>query len=331
LVGTVENQGIAQMFQMMNGARILVGMQGVAAASSAYLNALEYSRERKQGSSIKALKDPNAPRVPIIQHADVRRMLLDMKSRVEGTRLLGLSLTSHVDRAAALKATDPDRATYHRGQVDLLVPLFKAYATDQGFLVAATAIQAYGGAGFLKDHPAEQYCRDAKIFSIYEGTNHIQAMDLVGRKLRQQGGKPALDFLTDIQRFIETNASNVVLKAGISELRKAHEAAGKILGTLMTWGAGGKLELTALSANRVLEAFAELSVAWLLLEGAVLAEASLAGVPAGKPDHAFYTGKLHTALYYALNVLPGVAFKADLLLREDVSPIQIPDEAFASL
>jgi hypothetical protein len=156
-------------------------------------------------------------------------------------------------------------------------------------------------------------------------------MDLVGRKLRQQGGKPALDFLSDIQRFIDKNASNVVLKAGIAELRKAHEAAGKILGTLMTWGAGGKLELTALAANRVLEAFAELSVAWLLLEGAVVAEASLAGVPAGKPDHEFYTGKLHTALYYALNVLPGVAFKAELLLREDVSPIQIPDEAFASL
>jgi alkylation response protein AidB-like acyl-CoA dehydrogenase len=331
LVGTVENQGIAQMFQMMNGARILVGMQGVAAASSAYLNALEYSRDRKQGSSIKSLKDPNAPRVPIIEHADVRRMLLDMKSRVEGTRLLGLSLTMHSDRAEALKESDPDRAAYHRGQVDLLVPLFKAYATDQGFQVAATAIQTYGGAGFLKDHPAEQYCRDAKIFSIYEGTNHIQAMDLVGRKLRQQGGKPALDFLGDIARFIEKNAGDEVLKPGVAELRKAHEAAGKILGLLMTWGSAGKLELTALSANRVLEAFAELSVAWLLLEGAAIAEAALKKVPAGKPDHAFYTGKLHAALYYALNVLPGVGYKADLLAKEDVSPILIPAEAFATL
>lgn len=331
LCGTVEHQGIAQMFQMMNGARILVGMQGVAAASSAYLNALEYSRDRKQGSSVKALKDPNAPRVPIIQHPDVRRMLLDMKSRVEGMRLLGLSLTMHVDRAEALKASDPDRAAYHRGQVDLLVPLFKAYATDQGFQVAATAIQTYGGAGFLKDHPAEQYCRDAKIFSIYEGTNHIQAMDLVGRKLRQQGGKPALDFLSDIQRFIDKNASSAVLKPGIAELRKAHEATGKILGVLMTWGAGAKLELTALAANRVLEALAELSVGFLLLEGAVIAEARLKEVQEGKPDHAFYTGKLHAALYYALNVLPGVAFKAELLQREDVSPILIPEEAFATV
>jgi len=331
LCGTVEHQGIAQMFQMMNGARILVGMQGVAAASSAYLNALEYSRDRKQGSSVKALKDPNAPRVPIIQHPDVRRMLLDMKSRVEGMRLLGLSLTMHVDRAEAMKASDPDRAAYHRGQVDLLVPLFKAYATDQGFQVAATAIQTYGGAGFLKDHPVEQYCRDAKIFSIYEGTNHIQAMDLVGRKLRQQGGKPALDFLADIQRFVEKNASSAVLKPGIAELQKAHEAAGKILGLLMTWGGAAKLELTALSANRVLEALAELSVAFLLLEGAVIAEARLKDIPEGKPDHAFYTGKLHAALYYALNVLPGVGFKAELLQREDVSPILIPEEAFATV
>jgi alkylation response protein AidB-like acyl-CoA dehydrogenase len=331
LCGSVEHQGIAQMFQMMNGARILVGFQGVAAASSAYLNALEYTKERKQGSSVKALKDPNAPRVPIIQHADVRRMLLDMKSRVEGMRLLGLSLNMHLDRADALKASDPDRAAYHRGQVDLLVPLFKAYATDQGFQVAATAIQAYGGAGFLRDHPAEQYCRDAKIFSIYEGTNHIQALDLVGRKLRQQGGKPALDFLGDIQRFIEKNASHPKLKPGIDELRKAHEATGRILSTLMAWGGAGKLELTSLAANRVLEAMAELCVGWLLLEGAVIAHARLAEVPAGKSDHAFYTGKVHAALFFALNVLPGVGFKADLLTREDTSALEIPEEAFATV
>jgi alkylation response protein AidB-like acyl-CoA dehydrogenase len=331
LCGTVENQGIAQMFQMMNGARILVGVQGLAVASSAYLNALEYAKDRKQGSSLKSLKDPNAPRVPIIQHPDVRRMLLDMKSRVEGMRLLGLSLTMHLDRADALKESDPEKAAYHKGQVDLLVPLFKAYGTDQGFQVAATAIQTYGGAGFLKDHPAEQYCRDAKIFSIYEGTNHIQAMDLVGRKLRQQGGKPALDFLSDIQRFVEKNANSPKLKKGIEELREAHESMGKVLTVLMKWGGAGALELTALAANRVLEAMSELSVAWLLLEGAVIAEAKLGEVAAGKPDHAFYTGKIHAALYYALNVLPGVGYKADLLSREDSSPMDIPEEAFATL
>jgi alkylation response protein AidB-like acyl-CoA dehydrogenase len=331
LCGTVENQGILQMFQMMNGARILVGVQGVAAASSAYLNALEYARDRKQGSSMKAFKDPNAPRVPIIEHPDVRRMLLDMKARVEGMRLLGLTLTHHLDLADVYKNSDPERTTYHRGQVDLLTPLFKSYATDQGFQVAATAIQTYGGAGFLKDHPAEQYCRDAKIFSIYEGTNHIQALDLVSRKLRQQGGKPALDFLKDVSRFIEKNAAHPVLASSVAELKKAHAAVGKIMGTIMKWASAGAMELTALSANRVLEAMAELSVAWLLLEGAVLAHARLAEVAADKPDHAFYTGKLAAAQFYALNVLPAVGLKAELVEKEDKSALEIPDAAFATV
>jgi alkylation response protein AidB-like acyl-CoA dehydrogenase len=331
LCGTVENQGMPQMFQMMNTARILVGFQGVASASSAYLNALQYTKERKQGSSISAMKDPNMPRVPIIEHPDVRRMLLDMKSRVEGIRLLGLTLTSHLDRATVYAKSEPDKANYHRGQVDLLTPIFKSYATDQGFLVAATAIQAYGGAGFLKDHPAEQYCRDAKIFSIYEGTNHIQALDLVGRKLRQAGGKPALDFLTDVGRFIEQHAAHPRLANGVDDLRKAHAAAGQVLGKLMEWGKAGKVELTSLSANRVLDLLAELTVGWLLLEGAAIAHEQLSKLSEGQADYAFYLGKCHAAMYYARNVLPGVAHKVEILAREDRSALDIPEEAFATI
>jgi alkylation response protein AidB-like acyl-CoA dehydrogenase len=331
LCGTVEHQGISQMFQMMNGARILVGVQGVAAASSAYLNALDYAKERKQGSSIQALKDPNAPRVPIIEHPDVRRMLLDMKSRVEGIRLLGLYLTSHLDRAEAVAKSDPDRAAYHRGQVDLLVPIFKSYATDQGFLIAATAIQTYGGAGFLKDHPVEQYCRDAKIFSIYEGTNHIQALDLVGRKLRQAGGKPALDFLADVGRFIEAHADHPRLSFGIADLKKAHATVGQSLTKLMEWSKLGKVDITSLAANRVLDMMAELTVGYLLLEGAVIAHARLGEVAEGQPDHAFYTGKVHAALYFAHNVMPGVLSKAEIIAREDRSALDIPEQAFATV
>jgi alkylation response protein AidB-like acyl-CoA dehydrogenase len=331
LCGSVEHQGMPQMFQMMNGARILVGVQGVAAASSAFLNALQYAKERRQGSSIAAMKDPNTPRVPIIEHPDVRRMLLDMKSRVEGIRLLGLTLTSHLDRVASLYETDPDRATYHRGQVDLLTPIFKSYATDQGFQVAATAIQTYGGAGFLKDHPVEQYCRDAKIFSIYEGTNHIQALDLVGRKLRQQGGKPALDFLSDVARFIEQQASHPRLALSIAELKKAHAAAGQVFAKLMEWGKAGKVDITALSANRVLDAMAELTVGWLLLEGAVIAHDALAKLSEGQPDYAFYLGKCHAAVYFARNVLPDVVSKVEVLAREDRSALEIPEEAFATV
>ena len=329
LCGGAENQGIAQMFQMMNGARILVGVQGVAAASSAYLNALEYARERKQGASMSAGREPAAPRVPIIQHPDVRRMLLDMKARVEGIRALGLRLTMHIDQAAVKAAADPDGAAYHRGQVDLLTPIFKAYATDQGFLIAATAIQTFGGAGFLKDHPAEQYCRDSKIFSIYEGTNHIQALDLVGRKLRQAGGKPALDFLAEVARFAEAYADHPRFGSAMPELRRAHEAMGQTMMTLMQWGQAGDRALPQLVANRVLEMMAELAVAWLLLEGGVLAHRKLDA--ATGPDRAFYTGRCHSALYYALNVLPGVHHKAEIIAKADRSALDIPDDAFATL
>src|SRR5437763_7099736 len=144
---------MAQMSRMMNGARISTGIQGSAVASSAFLNALDYARERKQGSSIKQWKDATAPRVPIIEHPDVRRMLLDMKARIEGIRALAVKLTMHLDRANAIERTGGDKALaeYHTGQVDLLVPLLKAYASDQAFQVCATAIQTFGGAGFLKD------------------------------------------------------------------------------------------------------------------------------------------------------------------------------------
>ncbi|MFI5305902.1 MAG: acyl-CoA dehydrogenase [Polyangiales bacterium] len=331
LCGSVEHQGIVQMFQMMNGARILVGVQGVAAGSSAYLNALSYARERKQGASMSAGRDPEAPRVPIIQHPDVRRMLLDMKARVEGIRALGLCLTMHVDRAAVLAATDPDAAGYHKGQVDLLTPIFKAYATDQGFQVAATAIQTYGGAGFLKDHPAEQYCRDSKIFSIYEGTNHIQALDLVGRKLRQAGGKPVLDFLGEVAAFAKTHAEHPRLGKAMAELGKAHAAAGKAITRLMQWAQDREMALPQLAANRFLELMAELTVGRLLLEGAVIAHERLATVSDGHPDHAFYLGRCHSAVYFALNILPGAAHKAELIEAADRSPLDIPDDAFASV
>jgi alkylation response protein AidB-like acyl-CoA dehydrogenase len=331
LCGTVENQGIAQMFQMMNGARILVGFQGVAAAGSAYLNALSYTKERKQGAALNAMKDPNAPRVPIIQHPDVRRMLLDMKARVEGIRALGLRLTTHLDWAHALNERSPDRAQFHQGQTDLLTPIFKSYATDQSFLVAATAIQTYGGAGFLRDHPAEQYCRDSKIFSIYEGTNHIQALDLIGRKLRQQGGKPIMDFLGEVSKFIETHASHPKLAASIAELQKAQASVGQVLGKLMEWGQAGDMALPQLAANRILEMMAEITVAWLLLEGAAIAHDKLLNIAQSHPDHAFYTGKIHSAVYYALNVLPGARHKAEIIGAGDRSPLEIPDEAFATI
>jgi alkylation response protein AidB-like acyl-CoA dehydrogenase len=331
LVGEVEQKGMSQMFHLMNYARIGVGLQGLALASSAYLNALDYAKDRKQGSSIKQWKDATAPRVAIIEHPDVRRMLLDMKSRVEGIRALAVKLTMHIDRANAITKNGGDKnlADYHNGQVDLLVPLLKAYGSDQAFSICATAIQVYGGAGYLKDWPVEQYARDSKIFSIYEGTNHIQAMDLVGRKLMQRGGANVQAFGKDVGSFVAANKDHATLKDGIAVLGQAMEALTATGGKFMQWFGGGKMEMVPTVANRFLEMMSETVVGWLLLEQAVIAEAASAKLAADHPDKAFYDGKRFAALYFAFNVLPGVADKARMIAREDRTALDIPFAAFA--
>jgi alkylation response protein AidB-like acyl-CoA dehydrogenase len=325
------NQGMPQMFKLMNAARISVGVQGVSVASSAYLNALDYAKERKQGSSISHWKDATAPRVPIIEHADVRRMLLHMKAHVEGIRALAIKLAHHQDEVYINTGKDEAKTAYHQGQVDLLVPLVKAYGSDQGFRICEMAIQTYGGAGFTRDYPVEQYCRDAKIFSIYEGTNHIQAMDLVGRKLGQAGGANLQAFLGDVQKFVAAHSNHPTLGAAVKKLGAAQEALAGTAMRLLMWFQSGQIALVPLSANRFCEMMSELTVAWLLLEGAVVAEAAKAKVDAAHPDHAFYAGKTAAALYYARNVLPGVEHKAQLLADEDKSPLEIADAAFATV
>lgn len=334
LVGTVEHQGMPQMFRMMNGARISVGLQGVAVASSAFLNALEYAKDRKQGSHITQWKDATAPRVPIIEHPDVRRMLLDMKARVEGIRALIVKLARHSDAIRVTRGKDDVKANYHQGQVDLLVPLVKAYGSDQSFHICETAIQTYGGAGYTKDYPVEQYCRDAKIFSIYEGTNHIQAMDLVGRKLPQGGGANLQAFLGDVATFIAANEKHPALGVYVKELSAAHEALAGSAMRLLSWFQMGKMPLVPLAANRLLEMMSEVAIGWLLLDGARLALDAKAALPAGAEgdkDRAFYEGKRAAAAYFALNVLPRVKLDAEILGREDASALDIPTESFATV
>lgn len=325
------NQGMPQMFKLMNSARIAVGIQGLSVASSAFLNALSFAKERKQGASMAHWKDPTAPRVPIIEHADVRRMLLDMKARVEGIRALAVKLAHHTDCASVLRGKDEAKATYHQGQVDLLVPLVKAYGSDQGFRVCETAIQTFGGVGYTKDFPVEQYCRDAKIFSIYEGTNHIQAMDLVGRKLGQAGGQNLQAFLADVGTFAKANAGDATLGAAVKTLSGAQEAVGSSAMRLLMWFQSGKVALVPLHANAFLEMMAVTAVGWMLLEGAAIAQLKRKDVPEGHKDAAFYDGKVAAALYYARNVLPSVEHAARLMAEEDRTPIDIATEAFATV
>ncbi len=328
LLGTVEHQGIAQMFKMMNTARIGVGIQGLSAAAGAYAYAVDYAKERKQGSSIQNFKDPDAPRLAIIEHADVKRMLLEMKARVEGVRALAMKLTSHADWAKSLRGKDDSKVEYHLGQVELLVPLLKSYASDTGFEVSSLAIQVLGGAGFLYDHPVEQCCRDARILSIYEGTNHIQALDLVARKLSQSQGAHARAFFGDVQAFASKHRQHPTLAAAVAQLESASEAVAGSALKLMTFSAQGKLERVPLVANRFLTMMAELTLGFLLLEQAVIACERMPA--AGESDKAFYAGKQHSAVFFANNILPHVKHLSAVIALEDASALEIKSDSFIS-
>jgi alkylation response protein AidB-like acyl-CoA dehydrogenase len=267
LVGGVEHDGMRQMFKMMNFARIAVGVQGLACASAAYLAALEYARERKQGARIEDSRDPDAARVAILDHADVRRMLLEMKAKSEGIRALIVKAGWHHDSAG--EADDEARAQYHQGQVELLTPLIKSYGSDQAFRVAELAIQVLGGAGYTKDHCVEQYCRDAKVFSVYEGTNHIQALDLVGRKLRLDGGAHIQALLGDLGRFVKRHEKHARLEASIARLAAGVGVVTQAVMKLAVWGASGEIRKVAAVATVFQEMMAEVCVSWMLLDAAV--------------------------------------------------------------
>jgi len=331
LVGGVEHQGIRQMFHMMNAARIGVGIQGLAVASSSYLSALDYARERKQGANVKQFKDANAPRVPILEHPNIRRDLLSMKAKVEGIRALVMKLSMHADRLALVQGKDDEAEVYHKGQIDLLTPLVKAYATDAAFDISSRAIQVYGGHGYLKDYPVEQNTRDSKIFQIYEGTNFIQSMDLVSRKLGQAGGANTQAFLSDIQRFIEANKDHEELSQGVTHLQNAHEAVASSVMQFIGWFKGGKIEKIPLAAEDFLTLLSELAVGWLLLEQAAIAVGKLPDTSETHPDHAFYTGKKFAALHFANEVLATVPSRTRRLSATDTLPVEIPDEAFATV
>ncbi len=327
LMGGAENEGIKQMFHLMNTARLAVGVQGLALASSAYLSALSYARERKQGSSIEHFKDPQAPRVTIIHHPDIRRSLLEMKARVEGIRSLIVLIASHADRAAYYQGKDDEKVAYHKGQVELLTPIVKAYASDQAFRVAEIALQVHGGAGYIHDYGVEQDLRDSKIFSIYEGTNHIQAMDLVARKLGQKGGANTQALVGEIQAFCEAHREDPQLGPATALLATATEAVVGCVMRFMGWSAEGKLPLVALFANRFLELMSEAVVGYQLLKGASIAKAELA---AGSDEKDFYQGKVHAALWFARNVLPTIPGRAEVAGNEDDSAMTISDESFAT-
>ncbi|MDL2269950.1 acyl-CoA dehydrogenase [Desulfosarcina sp. OttesenSCG-928-G17] len=315
-----ENQGLAHMFQMMNAARINTGVSGMTLASTAYQNALSYVRDRKQGRDVAGRKKDAD--VPIIDHPDIRRMLIWMKAMVDGMR--SMIYTGAFWSDLALEMPDGEKKSYYMDLVDFMTPIIKAYCSDMGFKVCETAMQCLGGYGFCKDYPIEQYLRDAKIMSLYEGTNGIQSMDLMGRKLTIKDGACLKAFKNEIDTFCHTHREHPELGA---QIRTLAGVAARL------WEATD--EMNARRKNDVLQwasytypallAFGEVTVSWRLLDMAVIAyEDSL---KTGK-KYDFHRGKVMQASFFVDTTLPHTLAHIDTCLRNGREVLNIPDAGF---
>ncbi len=320
-----ECQGMKIMFHMMNEARLGVGFQAFAYASAAYLYALNYARERIQGRDLEAGKDPDAPSVPIIRHPDVRRMLLEMKAYVDGMR----SFVHYVGQCLekeALATTDDERAFY-RGFNDLLTPLVKAYCAQRGFDQCVQAVQVYGGYGYVSEYPVEQLARDCKITSLYEGTDGIQAMDLLGRKLGMAKGQVFINFLGEIQKTVALAKEIGGLEEITTEVEKAANRLGEVAMHLGTTAMSPNFKVAFAFAFPFLEVMGDVIMAWMLLWRAALANQKLESGPK-KKDVDFYGGQLKTAEFFIQTILPATLGKMDGIVKSSSSAIDISEAAF---
>jgi len=275
-----ERQGLKIMFKLMNEARVGVGLQALSGASPAYLHALQYARERMQGASLRDMKNPDAPRVPIINHPDVRRMLLWMKSHVEGMRALIYSATICEDRART--SIDEAVREWNEGILEVLTPVCKAFCSDMAFRVTELAIQIYGGYGYCAEYPVEQFMRDVKITSIYEGTNGIQALDLIGRKLGMKKGKNFMMLLEEMNGVAERCAAIPALEDLAAELREGVGALGSLAMYFAGCGREGKFMVPVVHAYPFLCAAGQVMLAWLLAWEAEIAQKALEEICADK-------------------------------------------------
>jgi alkylation response protein AidB-like acyl-CoA dehydrogenase len=296
LVGEM-NKGMNAMFVMMNAARLGVGMQGLGIAEVSYQSAVAYARDRLQGRSLTGPKNANGPADPIIVHPDVRRMLLTQKSFTEGARALALWVGTLIDEAH--RHPDQEKREAADDLIQLLTPIIKAYFTDMGSECANIAVQTYGGHGFIREHGVEQLVRDARITQLYEGTNGIQALDLVGRKLPMKGGRAAQRLLGAMQAFIAEQKTDDKMKEFVEPLEKALGRVQDSVLFLMQNAMKNPDEAGA-AATDLLRLMALTSMAWMWNRIAVAAHKGLA---AGN-DNEFYETKLNTARFYMQRVLP---------------------------
>ena len=337
-----ENQGMRIMFQMMNESRLFIGMQGQSHASAAYLYALQYAKERTQGSEVSRIRDPNAPRVAIINHPDVRRMLMFMKSVTEGLRAL-LYYVAFCDDMVRSATSDEEKEKY-QDYIDILIPVCKAYGSDMGFRVCETAVQVLGGYGYCQEHPVEQFLRDCKIASIYEGTNGIQALDLVGRKLVIKRGQLFKRLIGETEDFLGWARKNFELRELVATFEAAREQLIQVTKYFGLKGMTADYVQPLLYATPYLELFGDVAVGFMLLWQALIAHRRLQEiyVDAGAEDPeaqkevlatnrsaAFYRGKVASAEFFITNVLSLSKGKAKAIMSGQRAAVDIPEESFA--
>ncbi len=311
-------QGMEIMFRMMNEARIGVGIQSIGVASAAYQNALAYCKERVQGSAVENFRDADPPRITINQHPDVRRMLLSMKCTVESMRSLIYSVANRFDKTHHGEESEKE---YLLGLVELMTPIIKAHCSDKAYEVATTALQCFGGYGYIGEYPAEQYVRDAKIFSIYEGTNGIQAMDMLGRKMRKGQGMLFMQWLNEANEELERCRPIAALADDIAGLERARDQLGQTAMHLGMVGAQGNLRGAMVQATPFLELFGTVVLGLhCLWQARVAHEAIQAG--ATGDDLKFYKGKLANSRFYAKNILPKATALAKAIQAGDESCLE---------
>ncbi len=320
-----ENKGMRAMFLMMNEARLLVGMQAMVCASGSYLNAVNYARERVQGRNLLQMMTPDAPAVPIIQHPDVRRMLINMKAYVEGMRSLLYYVCALSDRKEISQSEEEkDRL---QGIIDLLIPICKGYVSDRSFDVCNLGMQVYGGYGYTREYPQEQLVRDCRITQIYEGTNGIQAMDLLGRKLGLNQGKPIMDLMTEVQKIIAQAKAMEQLQPAASALEGALNRLAEVAMTLGANAMSPKVMTAFAFAHPFMEASGDVVMAWMLLWRATISAEKLES-GAKRKDEAFYQGQIKSAEYFTQSILPITMGKMDAILGSCDAAVEIDDKSF---
>jgi hypothetical protein len=335
LLGEVHD-GIAQMFQVIENARMMVGTKAIATLSTGYLNALDYAKERVQGADLTQAADKTAPRVTITHHPDVRRSLMTQKSFAEAMRALVLYTATWQDQVMVAEhagTADSDEARLAAAVNDLLLPIVKGYGSERSWVLLGTeSLQTFGGSGFLQEYPIEQYVRDAKIDTLYEGTTAIQGQDFFFRKIVKDQGRALGHLAKEIEGFIAAEAGNGRLKTERALLATALEDANAIVGHMIKDLMSSQEELrniykVGLNTSRLLMVLGDVVCAWLLLRQADIALTKLAGEVSAK-DKAFYEGKVAAAQFFAQHNLPKITAERAIAEATTLDLMDLDESSF---